>query len=424
VRTLSRFFLGVVAVFLILGNAPRFVPIGAAFGNANVGEVALYLAAIVYLAASMFTRGLTLRPTLVYAFLGATLASLIIGILKWEIDAEAVIYNLRFSMQLLTALAIGQAMACWYGSDVSRVVRELVWMYLLISAMGLALFLVFPESTALWAALAEFGIEFGGDPHIGRLVSFYFDPNYFGTIIVLPIVLLALSGKSGYVELTKAAFLLLCLALTTSRSGISTLVLCGLYVVALKVVEIGRRQAIPRFLLFGAPILLVGLALLLVVFQDYVVSLTERFTTVSTDASANQRLESFRVGNQLIGEEPLLGFGYNYGLEAARQHRGLGLDSSLQTVVLNYGMVLSALMFVALALWARARYLTLNKSGSALRPLWEFVFVYFAVCMLWSGNFNQLLFYPFWLVPVFGLFAYIDVQMGRERRISAGSAAQ
>ena len=422
-RKFSRLFLGVVAAFLILGNAPRFIPIVATYGNANVGELALYVAAIVYLAVSTLTRGLSLRPTLVYIFLAATLASLIVGIFKWEIESEPLIYNVRFTMQLLTAIAIGQAMACWYGSDVARVVRELVWMYLLISAMALALFLIFPESTALWAALAEFGIEFQGDPHIGRLVSFYFDPNYFGTIIVLPILLLTLFGRSNYVDLMKAGFLLLCLALTTSRSGISTLILCGVYVAALKVVEVGRRQAVPRYLLSGVPVVLVGLASLAVVFQDYVVRITERFTAVGSDESASYRLESFRVGNQLIGEEPLLGFGYNYGLQAVLKHRSLGLDSSLQTVVLNYGMVLSALMFVGLALWARARYLTLNKSGSALRPLWEFVFVYFAICMLWSGNFNQLLFYPFWVVPVFGLFAYIDVQMGRERLTGARSAS-
>src|SRR5690606_34711967 len=143
-----------------------------------------------------------------------------------------------------------------------------------------------------------------------RLVSTYLDPNFFGTIIVLPLLMATLViQRSGYL----AVFLLMVVALlfSFSRSGISLALLTFGCIFGLKMLSIvthyqSRRIGIAPsrvYFLLLSPFLILALVY---VFESQIDRVVERFVAARDDSSALSRLKAFDTGMQLIAQHPLL----------------------------------------------------------------------------------------------------------------------
>lgn len=404
---LSRAYLWLFCIILLCGNALRIIPIQFLFGTVNVGEVILYSAVILIF--PIYWKRLVTTPMYVSTMLIVS-ASLFVGLVKWGYEPTAVLYAVRLMMQVTGAALAGNALFELFACDVAAIAAATCRLYFYLTVLALIILIAFPESTALWAALGDSGVTFRGDPHSGRLVSTYFDPNFFSAIIAFPLLL----GWGFYFRtrsmrlLFYSVVMLVADVMTFSRSGLALLVLVSFGV---GLASINRRNAGTKVLEFSilavvATSLTVVLALLL---PDMTNRLVGRFSEISGDESALERLESFRIGMNLMAEEPLGGFGYNYGSQPAVVANGHGIDSSIQVLFVNFGVIVSVLAIFACAVWIVNTSRVVGRGSDKDMVLsWRYLKIYFLLSVFFASNFNPLVFYVWWLMPILAAMFYFD----------------
>ncbi len=215
----------------------------------------------------------------------------------------------------------------------------------------------------------------GWDPHIGRLLSTWFDPNFIGGYLAYmlgPVIALALyfrhQGERRWF-LLMAAFLFICLIalyLTFSRSGY----LAFMLVLGLLALFKSRK------------VLVAGILLILLAFTfsprvqqrsieawDSGKSLIGLDAQKPLDPTAELRVWSWKFALEMISENPWVGVGYSrYAYEINQRGHGLlsghasgGSDSSLLTIWATSG-VFGILSYLAIGFVAVT---------SAIRRLWK-----------------------------------------------------
>lgn len=405
-----KIYLLVVGAFVLFGNAPRILPISGTFGSINAGEIVLFMAG---LSIFLFAVGTLLVCRVCVALIAATFLSLLVGLVKWGIDEVAIAYNLRFALEVFSGWMAGIALVTVYRNNAKKVMALYVNLYASVSLIGIVLLFIFPNSAELWAQLSDVGVVFSGDSHEGRLVSFYGDPNLFGMIIVLPIFIayylsfrLRKAGTLLFVFIMSIALLF-----TVSRSGLSLFfIMCGCLLLSRGAKLLYSKNENRSFM---SSILILGglLAILLPIVGSYADIAFERFRfTFDDDLSAYARWESFQTGLDLLAQEPVLGYGYNFSLYSL-QHLGRGgFDSSLESFAVNYGLLICLLMVIFLIHWwfRISNRLKRNGANHDLRSLWNLLILYIVLTLGSAGNFNQILFFSFWIVPIVALIAYVE----------------
>lgn len=196
--------------------------------------------------------------------------------------------------------------------------------------------------------------EFAFDPHINRLFSSWFDPNYLGGFLVLAL-LLGLEGKR--IDRIKGAKGILigviggAVLLTFSRSSYLALSV-GLLI----------------YLIFKSPRLIGIIIVIALIIILFVSPVRQRVVgAISLDITARARLNSWNQAWQIIKVNPIVGVGYNlYG--EARQSVSLrskiynmpyepaaaGSDSSLLTIWATAGI--GGLLVYLLLFWRIWRF--------------------------------------------------------------------
>lgn len=177
----------------------------------------------------------------------------------------------------------------------------------------------------------------GWDPHVGRLLSTWFDPNFVAGLFLVSALVATAMLVEPHASHRRAALATLvaslaALVLTFSRSGYAGLA-AGFAVLA-----------VTRARHFLAPALLGALLVFLLVPR-----VQERVIGVRTvDETAQLRLQSWRNAVTVIADHPWLGVGFNtyravqvrYGFHNdPAAHAAGGSDSSLLTVAVTAGMV-------------------------------------------------------------------------------------
>ena len=204
-----------------------------------------------------------------------------------------------------------------------------------------------------FSSFLELGMELKGwDPHIGRLLSTWFDPNFIGgflAFILGPVIALGLyfwkqkNKKYIFLFLIISIIGLIALYLTFSRSG---------YLAAIATLGI--------IALFKSRRLLVAIILISVLAFTFSPRVQERVTNAwdsgkaligldsqkPLDPTARLRVDSWRYAREIITDHPWIGIGYSrYKYEI--NHRGHGLlsdhasggsDSSLLTIWATTGI--------------------------------------------------------------------------------------
>lgn len=389
----------VSASFLIAGNLPRMIP--AVGGAINGGEVA-WLLCICTLGLTFLGSALSIRPLIVGG--GACLLSLMVGVFKFGFSAEAFAYNIRLCGHLVGGAVLASAIWHRYRGDYRALIKAIVVAYTILAIVSFILFAIFPDTSQLWKVMQDSGVDFQGDPHNGRLISPYFDPNFYSCIIVLPILLAWYTTRYWKGGWLCVSILAVSLLMTVSRSGMALL---GLVLIAIFVVNAGKvlRAKFSYGAAAAVLIAIAGIAASGVVLSSFVERAASRFTGVKEDGSALSRVRSFEIGNTLIIEQPILGFGYNYVNEPARKMRGgkVGLDSSIQVFVASFGLPGSIFLAMAVCMWL---WRIGRRLSSEVLLIYQGTVIYSIVTIIFAGNFNQILFYPFWLVPVFAFLSY------------------
>jgi O-antigen ligase len=263
-----------------------------------------------------------------------------------------------------------------------------------VLGFGFLIFFLFPKAGPFFLFLDSLGIHFHGDPHVHRFISPFFDPNYYGAIACIPLILAWQKCRYGLVIL-----ILLSIVLTFSRSGIST---CGCVVLILMLFGRGRFSCWA----FGGLVLL----LLPLIFSQEFWHLIERTLHIGQDPSALARLGTFESAFSLFGEHPVFGTGYHYLSKEFHLLKGrLSPDSSVLITLVNFGLIPTLGMVIVGVWWSLSH---VRKQGVI------FIFhIYVVICILITSLFNNLLYYPYWLMPVIAMMT----RMGGERDAATSS---
>lgn len=411
----EKIFFFVVGSFLVIGNLPRFIPLTIGFGNVNMGEVFLYAITLSLFPLRIF--GIFKSP-IARILITGTLVSLLVGIYKWGADPASMSYAIRFVMQISIATLAGEILAKRFAGDIQPIKEKYFFAYFMAGILAIALLIIFPDSAVLWAALASIGVEFTGDPHIGRLVSLYFDPNFYAVIIALPITLLYAEYITSKRKIILIYLLILTgtLFLTVSRSGIALLGFIAVIFAIKGFIRFSRKLIIKKTTVRNAGVFFIAILIVLIASQDQVDRLLDRLSSGVGDESSTARLDSFVIGMGLFLREPILGYGYNFVNPFLVDTGRLGLDSSLQVFLITYGTLIACTMTLFLA-WQliiinkRMKILIEGKAPDKHKPTyeaWRIFGAYVLFCLIWASHFNQIIFYPFWIIPILSFLFYFE----------------
>lgn len=273
------------------------------------------------------------------AFVGVGWASLLIHSTDMSLGSlvEAASYGVRWASLGLIGLLVLEEPA-----EVKRIcLYEVLIFSVLLSVAGFIQLATVPDFT-------DYEI-LGWDPHQGRLLSTWFDPNFVGgwLAVACPLMLGVAwdsSRKQRWLWIAMLGITVLALLLTLSRSAyLAFIVGMGLFAL------LRSRTLLLAFIGVG---LVATLALSPV--RDRVLALVDSAQSVLTetyslpDASARLRFGSWEEGWRLFEAAPLLGQGYNrYGdaalelgtLKDTEIHSANGSDASLLTVLASTGIL-------------------------------------------------------------------------------------
>jgi len=193
--------------------------------------------------------------------------------------------------------------------------------------------------------------KFGWDPHVGRLVSTFLDPNFVGGFFALMIAILGarfiISPRQGLWFWLSVLLILVATLLTYSRSGYLSMLIVLLV--------LGLRYSW-RLLLISI-LVITPLALSIPRVQERVLG------GFSIDTTSQDRILSWKTALDITERYPVLGIGYNnykyaqqdigsVGL-ATKGHSLSGSDSSLLNVLATTGVVGFTLFLATLGLVLR-----------------------------------------------------------------------
>lgn len=201
---------------------------------------------------------------------------------------------------------------------------------IVLSVLGFIQLMIFPDFSSM--------VPEGWDPHIGRLLSTWFDPNLLGGLfafLALLIIAQILSGDKIKVwRIAALSIFVSALFLTFSRSSLVAFVF-GFFVIIMLTVKRSWWM-----LILGATVLVIAFSS-----SPRIQERVEGILTI--DITAQKRVESWSNVLSLAGNNPLFGTGFNT-LRYAQFEEGLipnqeehsagGSDSSFLTILATTGI--------------------------------------------------------------------------------------
>ena len=403
--------LGIFASYLILGNLPRIISVGGFTNNLLITEGLLYFAAATY--ALLHSKALAFVLKYLSLPFAVILASFLRGVVEFGFELQPFLFAVRLIALLFSGAILATVLKRKFEHRLSEVFNYFILTYLATALLALVIFILFPDSVSLWNFLSRYKVEFLGDPHQSRLVSSYLDPNYYAAIATLPVVLGALNFK--YVGKYRYALFILLLTLTIvltiSRSGLATWGALFAFILFQESWRVIKRSQSRLGLVLFIPLTLLGAVLASPLYIASVSRVVERTFAVTQDPSALARLSSFHVGWDLFVQYPLLGLGYNYLSVYTKATIGKSsVDSSVLAILINFGLLASLLLGLLAGFWLLATYRKTRRANNVFyTDSYVLLCLYLFVVFAFTSQFNNLLFYQFWLLPVTALLTYLSI---------------
>ncbi len=409
-------------IFLVLGNLARILPIGFRGDNLNIFEFLIYSLCLFYL---IFFDSISRAYLWLSFFALIVLASSFYGLCLHGYSTSCFFHAIRLILLSLSSFIIGKMFYKKYNDDFLRFFHVLIKVYCWNLGLGFVLYVLFPDARFLWYALASIGILFQGDPHTGRFVSPYFDPNFWAAIGCIPC--LALYNLDQWSWRDKIIFCLISLSIfcSFSRSGIGTYIFLFAILTFIDRLNVKfyslRKYSFLILGIFASAILLLG-----VLRYDELSFFLHRSINIKQEHSALSRLNSFKFGVELVEEFPLLGVGYNYLSDKINEGLNEGvvgwgsLDSSMLTILATFGLVISFLFFLLFVVWSWfsfVRFRSVSQGSDELYNCFRSYYIYLLVVIFFSSHFNNILLYPFWLMPIVSMFTYFSLCLKKKEQL-------
>mgnify|MGYP003692564549 CR=1 FL=1 len=286
-----------------------------------------------------------LLPGLV--FLAVALISFVLG--AHDLAFKEQVLSFSYWIRFASLLIFGLAAADFYGNTREELIffgTRIMWILGLVITLGLIQFYLIPD-------ISTWSTEGGWDPHTGRLLGTWMDPNFIAGLLgfALPL-LMGCWYETNNKKLLLSLLIIIsvvALFLTFSRSG-SLAAVIGLGIFFL------LRD--PKIIVLGILILSLGISLneraqkRFIEFSGTVSSVLLQDTD-EIDPTAKLRFKSWRDSFELYRKYPVMGIGFNtYRYKASEEgivdenyFSAGGADSTLLTILVTTG-TLGALAFV------------------------------------------------------------------------------
>ncbi len=356
--------------------------------------------------------------TVLLVWVGVSIFLSIISFFRYSISFSSFfsgfLYLLRFVLVVVVAYLMVQYFKDRY--SVKKLFSFMIKCYVIVCIIGIFQWIFFPIANDWYSLFYKIGVYFpDADPHKGRLVSTYFDPNYLASCLIIPISIILYSFDRDVINgedlrlanvvnyLVGFFFFAVIILLTESRSGILGVgVLFFLYILFNAVSRRGVNLTVTLLLLAFCI-----LVLILVFFSN--ISVFVRIREIFDDPSAQARFNNWKKSFTLIKDTDYMGVGYNLlggYLESIGQEpsaaTGYGLDSSLLLITVTTGII-GIILFLT-------HYFSLSFGGKIPKPFRAIIIAALVMC-----NTNNLLFYGLWVMPFYFLiFTGDTITSGKE----------
>ncbi len=315
------------------------------------------------------------------------------GMVLFNFTIQQVAYGLMYGIRILHLLLITCVISKVLSDNGIDLIRVILHCYSMVCFIGFFQLIVFPIAFDWYSVFNQIGAYWPNpDPHQGRMLSTYLDPNFLASCLCIPasISLFKWRNDSNSRYVLYFALFAIAIVMTNSRSGFLGLAVVVFY---FSITSLRGKT-------FLKSIFMVGCALCalcaLCAFEAEVLS---RIMSISSDASAGARFVSWDFSLKAFSSNPLLGVGFNL-IGAFRENvfqgivtdsAGYGVDSSLLLILVCTG--LTGFVYAIYVLLKDVFGMT-NAFGdkTILRALMAVGLSALIIC-----NFNNLLFYPLWL---------------------------
>ncbi|TCW40348.1 hypothetical protein EDC21_104172 [Thermohydrogenium kirishiense] len=397
------------AIYLILGNLLRIINIPFFKNNLLVTEFLLYLFALL----SFFIFNLSNNKykikipielffiILIY-FISYFLGSLYHGYFL----INAFMYSLRLILLILSSIVIG-TFFYFKKYEIKKVIDFYIFVFFIYTIIAWVIFIAYPDSVKLWTKLGQFGIIFNGDPHVRRLLGAYFDPNFFGNIIIFP-MLLSLYSYYRYNRryIIYFLFFLLSIIYTFSRSSLFGFIISlAIIAIIMCISFIYKKYLNKKTIYLGIVIAILSIIFVMFNYNEFE-RLVMRFANIMNDASAAHRFRDIYLGINTLYKSfyiLLFGIGYNYVQNDLRLSL-TSLDSSVLNTLISLGTLGTIIVFVLIINYLRKIYRNLDEKYHGL----YLYIVSYLISSIIMSNFNNLLYYQFYIMTIlpFLIFLY------------------
>ena len=355
----------------------------------------------------------------------AWFAIAIIPMFLYDYTIKQMVYGLLYPARIIATLAVTIVITNIfkkYQISSEKICKYFINNYLIIGLIGIVQLIFFPQAYDFYDIFYNIGVYFTDpDPHLERLLSTYFDPNFLAACLIIPTILaldfFSRTGKKRY--FVETVFFITVIVLTVSRSGVAGLCI-SLFIYAVCTIrkkdgKIERSKFQKRA--FGVMISTAIVFILLTFFTN--VRVFKRILGTLEDESTYMRVSDWSNGVKMMGNNeqkkedqstnktektrktnPIFGIGYNMiGISEANENKGsassFGNDSSLILIMITSGIVGS--MYFAYMVGSRLLigYFDRFRFKNNISMI-TIILTSLAIC-----NFNNLLFYTLWLFPIF-----------------------
>jgi len=392
--------LSFLTFYLATGNITRFYFAGMVIPF-PLAEVLLYVLVVKYL----FINNEKIGTDVCYLSL-IFLASFFIGFFKnlAGIDVPSLVlafsYTLRICCVLILLYIIGKRMSVVF--TVKKVISYYMTLYYVQAFFSLLILIFFPDSSELWQFLTSINLHFEGDPHQHRLVGVFFDPNLYGSLLILPVLLFFAKASYCRYELknyVQMVFFLFLLGMTFSRSALMGVAIGIVLMNFVALINSLNNFAKLRKVLLSTTLIFLQLSYILF-FTRY----AERFSGMAHDDSALCRWRSFKNAINLFITDwnSVVGIGYGYFSLYKDYTIGVEFDASLLNYIICLGLPLAILggFFLRNIISKSLKYYKDNEYYLYI------ALTTYLLALLVITVFNNWLFVPFFLFTIGPILMY------------------
>ena len=389
-----------IGAFILFGNSLTFnfgerIPI-------KISEIIICISLFILIIINKrefwkFTK-LSKITKFVFCFLSIGTFSLIFNGILNHYELKNIIYGLFYSARLLFfcfSASVFINIYTNYNIESKKIIDFVSNCFLVVIVIGLFQFVFFPDALKWYKLFQKIGVHWqNADPHIGRFLSTYFDPNYLAACLIIPATFTLHNWlrKGIKIDLIKFIVFSVAIILTVSRSGLLGLVISSGIVLGMHFFKQKDEKIKNRVILI---VLCVFIASVLMLLSN--ARLINRILNSMNDKSTFLRFESWNRAFNIIKENFILGIGYN-ALGFFKSHNiinsatSFGIDSSLLFIFVTTGIVgfvyfiFKFIKFLLIIIYSK------NENSY---PIFAILISSIVIC-----NFNNLLFYILWLFPI------------------------